>query len=302
MLNSRRFVCAILLLTAVLWPANTASAGAFGDVLVALEYAGFQGATQRNPLSNGFSTGIARNFNNTPLDFGPTDLTLTGPVNLSVTTSNRGYRTLDFNLTAGAPNNPLFYNFLSDTGGNQVQIDGSQILNVVGSVNAFGWYDFQFQYSSRQTASSTGRFANSDGDVMDYDIGPINISGNLFADLIATVTDPFYEAAGYENIFATFSGRTARENALDSTVSKLRAKMATGIDLTSEEVSRLMTMATTSSLHGDDVPGLGFLNLSYSDDPYNEVLVSRNAVPEPATVAMLLLAGCCMAARRRRRR
>ena len=296
MVRSGALVCAVVLLAV---PVSEARAGTFGDVLVGLDYAGFQAQTQLNPLSDGFSTAITRNFQNTLLDFGATELTLTGPVGMSVTTGNRGFRTLDFNITAGAPNSPLVYSYVSNTGGNEVQIDGSTVFNVVGSINQFGWYDFRYQFSSRQNVSSTGRFANSDGEAMDFDIGPIDISGNLFADLLATVTDPFYESAGYENIFATFSGRTSRENALESTVSKLRAKMAAGVNLTSEEVSRLVTMATTAQLHGDDVPNLGFLDVSFSGDPESPVPTGPQAIPEPSTLGMLLLSGWLLARRRR---
>jgi hypothetical protein len=300
MFKSAPVVLSAVVLVAILIPASDARGGAFGDVLVGLDFAGFQYTGQNNPLSNGFSASATRNFQNTLLDFGATELTLTGPVGVSLTTSNRGFRTLDFNITAGAPGNPLIYNFVSDTGGTEVNIDGSQVFQVVGSINQFGWYDMRVQLSGRQTVTSTGRFANSDGEVMDFDVGPIDVSGNLFADLLATITDPFYQSAGFENIFASFSGRTARESALDSTVSKLRAKMAAGIDLTSAEVSRLVTLATTAQLHGDDVPALDFLNLSYGDDPQAQAPVVQRAVPEPSTIGMLLLSTWWMTRRRRR--
>jgi hypothetical protein len=195
----------------------------------------------------------------------------------------------------------LIYNYVSDVGGTEVEIDGSTVFSAIGSINEFGWYDFTLQFSSRQNVSSTGRFANSDGEIMDFDVGPIDISGNLFADLLATLTDPFYEAAGYENIFASFSGRTARESALESTVSKLRAKMAAGVDLTSREVSELVNMAMTASLHGDDVPDLGFLHLSASPGAPTQALPGGpHAVPEPSTLGMLLLCACFLTRRRRR--
>ena len=81
--------CALLISSACLGPVGTARAGVFGDVLVGLDYAGFQYVGERNPLSGGATIGMSRVFNNTLLDFGTTDLTLTGPVAASFTTGGR---------------------------------------------------------------------------------------------------------------------------------------------------------------------------------------------------------------------
>ena len=58
----------VVLLAAVL-PAGTAQGDVWGDVLVGLDYAGFQFAGQRNPLSDGVNLTMTRNFQNTPIDF-----------------------------------------------------------------------------------------------------------------------------------------------------------------------------------------------------------------------------------------
>jgi len=292
--------CALLISSVCLGPVGTARAAVFGDVLVGLDYAGFQYVGERNPLSGGATIGTSRMFDNTLLDFGPADLTLTGPLAASFTTGGRGLRTLDFALIAGVPDNPLIYSYVNDIGANEVRVDGSTVFGVRGSINQFGWYDLRLQLSSRQTASSTGRFANTDGEIMDFDIGPIDVSGNLFADLLATITDPFFESAGYENIFASFSGRTARENALESTVSDLRAKAAAGRNLSKQEVSDLVTRALTADLHGDEVPDLSFLELSPADGVDRGAAGVVQSVPEPATFVWLLPAAWWIGRRKRR--
>ena len=293
-------VCCALLACPAVMPVSAARAEVFDDVLVGLDFAGFQFAGQRNPLSGGATITTTRNFANTVLDFGASDLTLTGPVTASFTTGGRGLRTLDFALNVGAPGNPLFYTYVSDIGANEVRIDGSTVFAVDGSINQFGWYDLRFQFSSRQEASSEGRFANTDGTITDFDIGPIDISGNLFADLLANITDPLFEAGGYENIFASFSGRTRRENALESTVSGLRAKAAAGMNLSKREVSDLVTMAYSSQMHGDDVPDLSFLDLSPAGELEEVPGGSGRSVPEPAMLGWGL-AVCWWISRRRRR-
>jgi hypothetical protein len=272
----------------------------FGDVLYGLDYAGFEFDGEYNPLSQGSTLTIGQNFQNTTLDFGFTDLTLTGPVVATVTTASRGIRQLEFSIIGGTANSPLYYNYLSDIGANSVNIDGSAVFNATGSINQFGWYDMRFQLSSRQEVTSTGRYANSDGEYIDFDIGPIDVSGNLFADLLATITDPFYEAAGYENIFATFSGRTMRENALESTVSQAKAKMAAGKTLSKAEISELVRMAVEAEFHGDDVPDLSFLDVSIQADPAAMLIPEPNRVPEPSTLLLLLVPACLLRRRRRR--
>jgi len=284
-------VWCLMLLVAVCLPAQHARGGVWNEVLVGLDYAGFAFAGDYNPLSDGHTLTTVRNFQATPIDLGFVDLTLNGPVGATVTTSNRFVRGVDFAFSAGTPDAPLSYVYTADIGANEVQIGGSQVLGLNGSINEWGWYDLRFQFSSRQEILSTGRFANSDGEFIDYDIGPINISGNLFADLLATITDPFYEAAGYENIFALFSGRTMREDALASTVSGLQAKVASGASLTEKEVSDLVQMAIESRIHGDDVPDLSFLQESMNlEQPSRMVLSSSHTppVPEPATLLLLL--------------
>ncbi len=297
--------CLVAALLVAVAPAGLARADVFGDILVGLDFAGFQYQSDFNPLSQGHSFTAARNFQNTQLDFGFTDLTLTGPVSASFTTASRGIRSLDFSLIGGTTANPLFYSYTSDIGANRVQVDGSTVFNLGGSVNQFGWYDLTFQFSNRQTQNSIGRFTNPDGETIDFDIGPIDVSGNLFADLLATLTDPFYEAAGYENIFATFSGRTMREDSLESTVSQLQARLKSGENLTKQEVSDLVSRAMESRIRGDDVPDLSFLNMSGSYDPVvaQPIVLPQQAqrlVPEPSSLALLLIPACLLRRPRRR--
>ena len=279
--------CAVLL--AISLPGQTAWADAWDDVLVGLDFAGFQFVGQRNPLSQGLTIQTVRNFQGTRLDFGATELTLTGPAVARVTTANRGFRSLDFSVSLGTADSPLEYIYESDVGSSAVRVDGSTVFDLTGSINQFGWYDFEFEWSSRQTSSSTGRFSDPDEQIMDFDIGPINVSGNLFADLLATMTDPLFESSGQENIFASFSGRTARENALESTVSELRAKAAAGAKLSEREVADLVRMAAEARFHGDWVPSLGFLNEpGFTVVEASGTLVSQG-VPEPSTLVLLLV-------------
>ncbi|MCH7813225.1 MAG: hypothetical protein IID40_04300 [Planctomycetes bacterium] len=300
MRNYCRSMSWVVLAAVCAWPASAARASVFGDVMQGLNFAGFTGSGQSNPLSGGYDGQLGRNFQNTPLDFGPLDLTLTGPVNFQYSINNRLYRSLDFSLNIGTPGNPLVYSYLADVGPQQVRVDGSTVLGVDGTINQFGWYDMRLQFSNRTDGTNSGRFSNTDGSTLDFDIGPIDISGNLYADLLAAITDPIFEASGFENVFASYSGRTARENALESTISSLRAKAAAGQNLTEREVSELVAMAMTAQAHGDDVPSLAFLDNLSLNEPAGPSSSVGQPVPEPATLICLLLPAAWWVVRHRR--
>jgi hypothetical protein len=300
MFRFRSFQRIAITCLAALLPAGAAFGEVFRDALNAIDFLGFNVTGQRNPISQGYTVSANRNFQNTPIDFGAIDLVLNGPVSGTFTTSERFLHTMDFSLNVGSAANPFQYSYVADVGSNRVQVVGSAVMGVNGSINQFGWYDMRVQMSSRQDIESSGRFANSDGEMIDFDIGPVDISGNIFADILAAITDPFFENSGTENIFAAFSGRTARENALESTVSQLESKSLAGKNLTSSEVSRLMTMVAEAQLRGDDVPDLGFLHLG-DGETFSGSGIPQVA-PEPSVLTMLLIPAVLLGSRRLRRR
>lgn len=198
----------------------SANAGFIEDVGFGLGFAGFNIQGQHNVLSGGDDFLINTNFQGNPLDFGAAELTLNGPISLGVSTSNRILPTIDIDFTTalnGRQNaSPLSYSWVADVGSQTTQIDGSLLLDGRLSVNSFGFYDLEFTYSSRQSVTRDGRFAD-DTQTHDGDVGPINISGNIIADALAAITDPIFEAAGATNPFASFSGSAKLREILQST-------------------------------------------------------------------------------------
>jgi len=201
-----RYVLMVVAVAGLLAP--TGRAEVFQDVPLALGFAGFDFIGTNNPLSGGVDFLATSDFNNRRFDFGATDLTLDGPLSLQISTGGRALSQFDVSLTT-APNartnaDPLNYILNSDVGGQSTQIDGNLLMDADFSLNGFGFYDLNVTYSSRQNVNRDGRFAN-DSDTFDSDIGPITVSGNIYADGLALLTDPLFERSGRPNPFEDFS-------------------------------------------------------------------------------------------------
>ena len=194
---------------AVVATAAPVRADLFRDVGVGLGYAGFNIEGDRNILSGGADILINRNLVGNTLDFGATELTVAGPISLSASYGGRLLNTYDIALRtaldADSTAFPLTYVLESDPGSQTAQVSGSLFIDANLSFNEFGFYDLDLTYSSRQDVDTSGRFSNGSAQ-SDFDIGPINVSGNIVADALALVTDPLFQATGTVNVFASFSG------------------------------------------------------------------------------------------------
>ncbi len=267
--------------------------GVFRDVVRGLEYSGFQFVGAENPLSGGADFSLSRNFTGQTLDFGATELTLTGPILFTFSTGGRGLPVLDFSLNT---NDQAFeYVFETSTGAQDMRVEGNVLVDATGSINTFGFYDLRLQLSSRQNVFLDGRFQNNVEQHQDFDLGPIDVSGNLFADVLARVFDPFFQATGTENIFDSFSGRGQREDLLQQLVADAQAKLAAGKALTAEEAARLLGYGDAFAMLGDRVPDLSFVN-----DAFANGQVVFTPVPEPGLLVLLLGPAAYLIARRRR--
>ena len=286
--------------------ATPALAGIFENVVDGLRVSGFTLGVDGSNISGRTAAVAGTTFQGNTIDLGAFDVTLGGPVSAVVQRGGRGIPTLDVILSTGTLNvnpngvvtvadpQPLGYSINIDTGTNETNIAGNLLLDARASVNRYGSYDLKLQLSSRQTTDIRGRFDDS---------SPIDIEGNIFADMLATVSDPFFESAGVENVFALFSGRTFREAKARGEVDSLRAAVEAGRTLTESERARLSALSLVADVLGDDFPDVSFVStgLPNPNDPVAADRTSANGVvPEPSTI--FLLAMCLPAALLRRRR
>lgn len=283
----------LTVLAAVFLLPGTARAGFVEDAAFGLGYFGFNIQGQRNPLNGGIDLIVNRNFVGNPLDFGNTDLTIQGPLSFQLSTSNRGIGELELAFTtaldAASPATSLFYTLNSDVGGQATEVSGSLLLDSSLKINRFGFYDLNFNVSSRQDVTQDGRFADGDAE-NDFDIGPVNLSGNIIADLIALITDPLFDQAGVSNPFARFSGASSLSAVLTDTATGTLDALAKGDDPVSKD--RVKVIATSKG--------------AMLVDPYPFALTAKGTttsflIPEPG-VLMLLAAGIPAIIGRRPRR
>jgi hypothetical protein len=280
----------------VLASATSTRADVFRDVLYGLGYAGFDIVGQRNVLSGGTDFSISRNFIGNELDFGVWDLTMQGPLAFEVQSGGRGLSELEVRLSTagvgGGTATPLSYLLNVDVGGQEAQIAGQLLLDANVTFNGFGFYELDLNYSSRQNVVRDGRFANDEQE-FDFDLGPINVSGNIFADALAIVTQPIFDATGTFNPFASFSGRAKLLDAVadtgDTMVAQIISANAAG------NTNQSLVVATSFG-----VPGL--VNASFGPLPPAQggsnrgqgranagVTAAAAAVPEPSVLLLLLL-------------
>lgn len=242
------------------------------NVATVLDFAGFDLIGQRNPLSGGIDFLATNNFDGAPFDFGAWDLSLGGPLSLQVSTGGRFLSQFDVSLTTavnGSTNaTPLSYAFNSDIGAQSSQISGTVLADVDFSLNGLGFYDLSVTYSSRQSVTNEGLLAN-DGKTNDFDLGPINVSGNLYADVLAFLTEPIFDRAGRANPFERFSGRSQISEILQASATDLQTALADGND---------PKAAASSRTRYDAFRNYGLVSTS-----------AGATVPEPAVLVLMLL-------------
>jgi len=274
--NRRVIVCGVIWAVAAAASPN-AQAGMFRNVVRGLEYSGFQFQGATNPLSGGADFSVGRTFVGETLDFGANELTLTGPIGFTFETGGRQLPVLDFSLSTN--NQPFEYVFQTSTGAQDYLVEGNFLLDATGSVNTFGFYDLRLQLSSRQDVFLDGRYQDGTVEELDFDLGPIDISGNLFADLLAALFDPLFEGLGVENPFDSFSGRAQRDDLL--------AMLTADVEAALGDADPLATDQTAKRAQFDEVL------------PQGQMAVSP--VPEPGMLALLLGPLAYLIGRHRRR-
>ena len=264
------------------------SAFAFGAL-------GFDLRGFHNPLSDGIEISGVNRFTGDTLDLGAWELTLSGPLSFQISTGGRVLSQFDLsfgtNTSRGGNVAPLNYDLVFDVGAQRREVSGALLIDAGFSHKGLGFYDISLQVSSRQDVSDEGVFRTAEEE-LDFDIGPIHVRGNVFADALAIITEPFFEATGQVNIFETFSGRAQLLSLLSGSSDAALRLLAEGPDAIEDRIADFLDFdgrRLTLSLVDPNAP-----NSLRS-------LLSGSAVPEP-TVLVLMLLGIPALLRRRRSR
>ncbi|MBN1488827.1 MAG: PEP-CTERM sorting domain-containing protein, partial [Phycisphaerae bacterium] len=175
---------------------------------------------------------------------------------------------------------------------------GSILINNSGSINALGFYDLQIFVSNRGDYVEDGFIVVDDGD-LDFDIGPINISGNVYLDMVAALTEPLFAAANAPNPFAKLTGRATKPVVISAMKDAITAKVASGQILTDDEIDALVNLSITASLL--DEPAFGEMAFTLTPELDGAPLATQPyQVPEPTTLALLGLGVLALLRTRRR--
>lgn len=292
-----RSIIGFAVLSAALMP-NSAWAIPWARIAVTLNDFDTGLSVRRNAISQGYDVTLSNSYNERRFDFGLSDLTLTGASTTQINLSKRLLPSIDLrSSTQGAP---MAYDFNINTGLQDINATGRVSWDNKASINALGFYDLKIDISNRGTFKTNG-YADVDSGTTDTDLGPINISGNVFIDLLAVITEPLYQAANQPNPFSKISGRAARSAIDQLATDAIRAKIANGELLTDDEIDSVISASLLASILGEEIPGLDLSaaqlqGLTATDGAQNQV---ARTVPEPIT--LVLLAGPLLLIRRARR-
>jgi len=208
---------------------------------------------------------------------------------------------------------PLNYTVTFNTGIQDFEWSGNALLDMSGRINVLGFYDFEMQFTNIGSYEADGLFVH-DEQVNDFDIGPINISGNIGFDLLAGLLQGD-GATGDAVPPRIYSGAAQK----DKTADDLLAQMKAGEALTEGEMRFLAQEMFRAAFEADplgmltngmpsDVPGFEGLMLSTTAAPGtgdgDGSDGALSTVPEPGTLGFLAGAVAALAAARpfRRRR
>lgn len=200
---------------------------------------------------------------------------------------------------------PLHYRVSLNTGVEDLEWSGNALINTSGRLNALGFYDFTLRLTNVGNYEADG-VVLKDEQVTDFDLGPIDVSGNIFLDAMSGLLQAVGLPAGATPA-RVLSGASSREKQVD----ELLAKVEGGGTLTNAEWQYLLQQMIEAAYQADplgvmlnglpaEVPGFEGLSLSLAASSIDEV--SSLGVPEPGTLGLCALAFGSHFLRRRRRR
>jgi len=110
------------------------------------------------------------------------------------------FRTTGRNIAGGSigtssVRTPVQYLIESNIGLQELTLAGQFDINTSGSMNALGFYDFTLTMSNTGTAVTDGALGD-ESRVTDFDLGPVNVSGNIGLDVTLALFDFLGEQAG----------------------------------------------------------------------------------------------------------
>lgn len=199
---------------------------------------------------------------------------------------------------------PIRYDATFNAGIQDFQWTGNVLIDSEGRINILGFYDLEMRIVNTGEYTADGVLVK-DEQVTDFDTGPINVSGHVLFDALASLL----QANG--NPLTAVPPRLVTGAAQrGKTVDELMADLQAGERLTDEEVQFLVEQMFISAFLSDplgvmfnglpqEIPGFeGFTLSANTSEPGPIDLTEDNAVPEPSTLLFVSLAACTALGRR----
>lgn len=189
---------------------------------------------------------------------------------------------------------PLHYKVTVNTGVQDFEWNGNGAIDLSGRINALGFYDFKMRLTNVGNYEANGVLLQ-DEQVTDFDLGPINASGNIMFDAISGAL----QAVGAQvPALPTriYSGAANRDKKTDDLLARLNA----GETLSDQDMQYLVEQMIEAAFKADPlgvlqhglpekVPGFEGLSLALSATPTTEDSSSsgQQVAPEAGTVGLI---------------
>lgn len=238
--------------------------------------------------------------NASQFDAGIADVALQGATHARFLYNRRLIPEINVQLdTNGAP---LNYNFSTFTGVQNLQMTGAFTGTVIGTLNILGFYSLQV---SAQNANSNLRLDGvlvTDNRSTDFDVGPINVVGNIWIDLASNTLQALGQVVGATLANVGSSAAAPREKIPDGTdisIDDIENAAALTPEIEEQMVNALIQSLLSSALPQELNALLGLPG----DTQYeaHDVQILTAPVPEPTTAALFGLPALLMLVRRGRR-
>jgi hypothetical protein len=200
--------------------------------------------------------------------------------------------TRTFNQFSGITNfasAPINYTVTLNTGVQDFTWTGDALVDAHGTINALGFYDTDIRFTNVGNYTADGVLLH-DEQVTDFDIGPINASGNIAFDMLGSLLQ-----AGGATAEAVpprlLSGAAGRER-IDDIVARLKAGEAISEDDAKYLAQEMFTSAFQADPLGvlqngfpNEIPGFEGVSLSMLSTPSDAD--GGTTTPEPGTLLLV---------------
>lgn len=258
-----------------------------------------------NRLGKGYNVEFDRTFGADSrgrpevFDLGAADLTLAGSVQSTLSYTSRWFLTGTGDTTI----NNLQYRVRSKTGAQDFDLSGT--LNGRGAmqVNQFGFYTLNLDVQNTNSTLTVNGVAVRDSQDTQFDIGPINVQGNIYFDaLIGVLNSLGADTTELQKLFPNSAIDEISQSLQDSLrKSQFNAKELNESSLASAEKEFVTDarQAVLSRLFAPigNVPS-AFASTIQAGDPAGQ---SSSRVPEPSTIALIGVGAAVVAMRVSRR-